>query len=174
MLTNIETTIFYFFNKTCHNTILDYVMPFITELGNKKFLFALAVGLLFFKRKHVKISGILLLAGLTMSYSVVYFLKNLIARPRPFLMMENTNILFAVGGFSFPSGHTTAAFLAASILSRCFKRGYIFYIAATSVAVSRIYLGVHFASDVFVGACIGTVIGVILVRIAKSTEFVSD
>ena len=72
--------------------------------------------------------------------------------------------------FSFPSGHAVLAFLTAFTMAKCFKRrsvSCILYVIASCVAISRIYLGVHYLSDVLVGAVIGVSIGAVLVYAAK-------
>ncbi|MEA3489869.1 MAG: phosphatase PAP2 family protein [Candidatus Omnitrophota bacterium] len=166
---NIDTAVFYFFSKTCHNAVLDVLMPCVTELGNSKILFLIAVIFLFIRKKRIRISGILLMAGLLFSYYTVHALKDLVERPRPFMVLEGVTALISVDGPSFPSGHATVAFFTALIMTKCFRRWYIFYSAAAAVAVSRIYLGVHYPLDVVAGAVLGTVIGYILVHVSKKT-----
>lgn len=167
IIKNMDTVIFYFFNKTCHVDVFDNIAIFITNLGDGSFVFMVAVCFLLFKKKSIRLSGVLLLAGLTISYYLVTALKDLMVRSRPFLVLPDVNVLVKANDFSFPSGHTSIAFMAAFLLTKCFGRWYIFYPVALLVAASRVYLGVHFPSDVIVGALIGTIIGYILVRTGK-------
>ena len=162
---SLEKTVFDFFNSTCHNIFCDWVMPVITRAGTGEFLFIVAVLMLFGKRK-VRFTGILMLAGLTLSHYVVHTLKELVQRPRPFLVLADVNTFYTPESFSFPSGHSTRIFMMAFILSKGFGKWYLFYAAALVVALSRPYLGVHYPSDIATGAAIGTCLGYILVRIS--------
>jgi len=168
MFIGIEREIFYFINKTSNNIICDYIMPVITEFGSGKFLFVVAVIMLCFKNRRLKTSALLLLAGITSSYYVVNLMKNLIERPRPFIALVDVNTIYTIGGFSCPSGHASMAFMAAFILTKCFKKGYIFFLVAASVAFSRIYLGFHYMSDVVIGSIIGYLIGFIVTSVSES------
>ena len=167
-LIGIERQIFYFINRTCHHEFLDMILPVITDLGSSVFLFVLALTLLVFKRKNARVAGILLMAGGTFSHYIVDVIKNFVARPRPFLILENVNTVFIVSGYSFPSGHSTRVFLAAYILTKCFGKWRFFYGIAVIVVLSRVYLGVHNPSDILAGAITGTVIAHILVKVAES------
>jgi len=171
MWSELDRTVFYFFNTTSHEPWLDYCMPFLTEIGSGQFLCAVGLVLMFLKAPNLKVSGVLLLAGLTFSYNICHALEVLVARPRPFLLLPGVNTLFTTSGFSFPSTHTAMAFTAALILSRGSGRnGYVFYIAALIVGASRMYLGLHFPSDVVAGAVIGLIVGHILTHVADNFE----
>ena len=86
-------------------------------------------------------------------------IKALINRPRPFEVLNITNLI-NVGSSSFPSGHTIAAFTALALLYRGYpKLRHLWFVLALLIGFSRIYLGVHFLTDVAVGALIGYVIG---------------
>jgi undecaprenyl-diphosphatase len=85
-------------------------------------------------------------------------LKNTIQRPRPFVNDPTIVPADVAGGYSFPSGHTSEAFATATALSIAYPKWYVIvpsYLWATSVGYSRMYLGVHYPSDVLGGAIAG-------------------
>jgi len=85
-------------------------------------------------------------------------LKNTIKRDRPFLTLSNViPIVEPSDKFSFPSGHTAAAFLMSTTLGLFLPAIRIpLYIWATWVGISRVYLGVHYPTDIFAGMILGT------------------
>lgn len=146
----------------------------------------IGLALAFFKKtRHF---GLAFLLGISVGAILTNgCLKLLVARPRPYADESSLYYQFwlLVGQHvepdnSFPSGHTTAAFAAAmAIFFRCDKRfSWIAFIGAFTVAVSRIYLAVHFPSDVLVGVivgiisgCIGTLIAVKAPKICYDIDF---
>ena len=96
---------------------------------------------------------------------VDWMVKPIIARPRPFVADTRARVVgYHPETYSFPSGHTTTSFAAATVfafaLSR--RRAAITWALAALVAFSRIYIGVHYPLDVVVGALIGVLIGVLV------------
>ena len=167
MLAALDTKVFYMINKGLSCKVLDNVMPVVTFLGSGEFIFVLAVLIILVFRKNEKaICGILMLAGLTVSYYVTDVIKELVARPRPFMSLADINNLAPEKGFSFPSGHAAVAFMAAFILARYFKKPVLLFLLASLVAVSRVYLGAHYPLDAIAGSCLGLVLGYILSHFA--------
>ena len=143
--------------------VLDAVMPVITLLGDAG-IFWIAIAVLFiFTRKYRK-TGIGMMFALMMGLLVCnIWLKPTIARIRPYdFQMEYflKEIPLLVGGmhdFSFPSGHTIASFEAAvMILLNSKKLGIPAMILACLIAFSRLYLYVHYPTDVIASILLGT------------------
>lgn len=142
----------------------DWFMPLITKLGDGGvFWIAVAVILIFTKkyRKTGAMMGVALLLGLLIGNLT---LKPLVARVRPYDMpgVQVDLLVSHLGDKSFPSGHTLACFEAASVLMLNDKRlGIPALVIAVSVALSRLYLYVHYPTDVLAGAVLGTLFGFI-------------
>ena len=107
-----------------------------------------------------------LLSGLAQgaSLGVTLILKELVGRPRPFSALTSVNVKhrWSAGGASFPSGHTSQAFSIATIFSLRYKKVGItvpFFLWAAAIGYTRIFLGVHYPSDVLGGAVIGVASG---------------
>ena len=109
------------------------------------------------------------MAGGTIAYYIgSHGIKLLVARPRPFITLPDVQLLMTETSFSFPSNHATMAFMAAFLLSKEFRKyDLLFYSLAVIVAVSRVYIGVHYPLDVFAGSILGTLIGYFLYKVAK-------
>lgn len=166
-LFSVEENLFYLINNGCQNPFFDVIMPVMTRLGSGAILFFVSIAMIFLQKKEKKRIGVVLLAGLTVTYYVVSFLKEVTARPRPYLVFPDVHVLIKEVSFSFPSFHTTDAFMAAMILSTFFKWHWIFFGLAALVGFSRVYVGVHYVSDVLAGALIGMLIGYVLVKVFR-------
>lgn len=141
--------------------LLDFLMPRITALGNGGLVWLAAAGGLLCTRKYRR-QGIYLLAGLAAGVLVGnVFLKHLVARARPCWLDPGVSLLVPVPqDYSFPSGHTLSSFVGAAILTRTDRRfGYAAIPLAVLIGFSRLYLYVHFPSDVLAGAVLGGCIG---------------
>ncbi|WP_052257229.1 phosphatase PAP2 family protein [Flavobacterium sp. AED] len=86
-------------------------------------------------------------------------LKQVVKRKRPFDSYTDIDQAISAGGYSFPSGHTSIAFATATALSMAYPKWYVIapsFVWASAVGYSRMHLGVHYPSDVFAGAILGT------------------
>lgn len=112
------------------------------------------------KNKQVQKKALKLVGSLAINTIVTHSLKNIINRDRPFEKYPTLiNPYEFKSGYSFPSGHTSVAFSTATSLAISCKKWYVVVPAftwAASVGYSRLYLGLHYPTDVLAGAIIGT------------------
>ena len=161
-----DTAILDFIRDNLKCGFLDVLMPYITAIGNGGILYIiLALFLIMFKRtrKYGIMLGAALLFGLIFGNLI---LKNVIARPRPFSGKEIELLISPPSDWSFPSGHTMASFEMASVvfyMNR--KTGYIAILVASLIAFSRLYLYVHFPTDVLGGLLLGTFFGFCAIKL---------
>jgi len=101
----------------------------------------------------------LYIAGSTVTtYLLNLAIKKLVRRPRPFVTDVHLVPVYRPGEYSFPSGHTSSAFSAVTSLSRVYPKWYVIapsFLWASAVGYSRMYLGVHYPTDVTSGAVLG-------------------
>lgn len=117
----------------------------------------MGVGLLQ-KDANTQRKAIVIGASLVASSGITYVMKKVVDRPRPFVTYPDINKLTTAESPSFPSGHTSIAFGAATSLSLEYPKWYVIapsYLWAGTVGYSRMHLGVHYPSDVLAGAVIG-------------------
>lgn len=177
-ITNIDLSILEFIQKNIRCDFLDAIVPPITHLAEKGiFWIAVALILICFKktRKTGFMVGAALLIGLALGNGV---LKNVVGRIRPYdldgsLLTEADLLVSGLSDFSFPSGHTLASFEAATVLLIRDKRmGIPALVLAILIALTRLYLYVHYPTDVIAGVIFGiafAVLGVFVVnRIYKA------
>ena len=154
------------------NNFLNSFFSWVTLIGSKEIVFLFFTCLfLFYKKNRQWIFP--LWFTLLVSAVVGFILKVLIQRPRPFQqgivsiisVLEKAN--HSTWNFSFPSSHTLIAFCMLPLLSKQFpKLKKLWFIFAVLVGLSRVYLGVHFLSDVIAGGIIGYFIGAWIIRLA--------
>ncbi|MCI2047054.1 MAG: phosphatase PAP2 family protein [Faecalibacterium sp.] len=135
----------------------DFCMPLISALGNHGLLWVvLALALLI--PKKTRRTGLVLSAALALDWGLCNgLLKPLVARTRPYDINTAIQLIAAKPhDYSFPSGHTAAAFTAVSALCQCKSRLFWpFFVCAGLIAFSRLYLYMHFPTDVLAGIVLG-------------------
>lgn len=166
MLISIDETVFRYVHSGCRSAIADPVMMFASGSTDGLLVFIAALCLMVLPRKRNKAAGLILLAGLEVSYQLTRALKHVVARPRPFEALSGISPMIHAQGFSMPSNHAATAFALAFILSRYYGKAPLFYAIAALIAISRVYVGVHFPGDVIAGSLLGIMIGYVLVSVA--------
>ena len=158
---NFDFTLLNAIQNNMRNSFMDKLMPKITLLGDKGLFFIfMAVIMLFFK--SYRDCGIACLTGLMCGVIVGNLIvKNIVRRSRPCWINHKINMLIEIPkDYSFPSGHTLAAFIFATVVMHYDKKfGIPAVIIASAIAFSRMYLYVHFPTDVFSGVILGIIIG---------------
>ncbi len=148
---------------------LDDVMIFSSSLANKGFIWILlAITLLFFKK--TRRIGVCVSVALIVNFLLVnVIIKPIVARPRPYEVNTALKILIPPPkDFSFPSGHTSASFSASLALYMHNRRwGIACIVLAVLISASRLYLCVHFPSDVIFGIFFGVISAYISSYICK-------
>ena len=148
----------------CHNAFTDGLFPVLTYLGEAGAVW-IVLALIFLCQKRTRYAGILTLCAMAAGFLLgEVLLKNAVCRERPFALFPDYTVLLISppSGFSFPSGHTCASFAAATVLSCQFKkRGIPALLLAGLIGFSRIFLFVHYPTDVLAGAILGAACGLL-------------
>ena len=179
---NIDFSILYWIQENLRCAFLDVVLPFLTTLcNNGEIWIACGIALLFFK-KYRRYGIFLLVALLLGSLIGNEIIKPLVARVRPCnaVSVLPDMLVKVPSSYSFPSGHTVSSVVGATVLTRANKKfGFAAIPVAALIAFSRLYVFVHFPTDVLVGALLGFAIGFACVTFgnklfARYSWFVSD
>lgn len=161
MMLSFDLAILDWIQANLCNSVLDFVMPLVSKLGNGGMIWiAFALLLLIFPKSRRTGAAMFVSLGLEVVCCNL-ILKPLVGRIRPFEINKAVELLVPrPTDFSFPSGHTGASFAAAGAL---FFRGDRMWIPscilAALIAFSRLYLYVHYPSDVLAGALLGIMAG---------------
>jgi membrane-associated phospholipid phosphatase len=175
----LDTSLFFFVNRSLVNPFFDWLMPVLS--GNAFFipvLILLVVGLLWKGGTRLRLCVLLLLLILPLGDTFICNnIKHAVARPRPFVTLPEARYFGSIGkGYippqineygvdmaankgsrtSMPSSHAANWFAATMILFIFYRRSLWFMLPmALAVSLSRVYNGVHYPSDVLVGAILG-------------------
>ena len=157
---NLDGGILLWLQEAVRNAVLTPLFTLYTHLGDSGLMWiALSVLLLCFKKtRKAGAAGLMaLLLSLMFTNGI---LKHLVERTRPWLVVEGlTHLVVENDPLSFPSGHTCAAFAAGATWSRYAERRWLKFLCVAQAALmsfSRLYVGVHYPSDVLAGALIGS------------------
>lgn len=170
VIQSIDVSILHFIQDNLTCSFLDKIMVVITSVGNAGFIWIMSGIALLCTKKYRKYGVMVLLALAFCGLVGNLTLKPIIARTRPFTAypLIKDLLIAAPTDFSFPSGHTMSSFAAATvILYMNRKLGIIAVSLSALIAFSRMYLYVHYPSDIFAGMIIGICMGLLSVMICK-------
>lgn len=168
MIQNIDFMILDSIQNLIRCTFLDEVLAFITHLGDTGVIWIATGIIMLFFRKYRK-CGVMVLASLVLCAVLTSgVIKPLVGRMRPFQIREFVPFIAPPGGYSFPSGHTSSSFTAATAIFLFHRRGgAVAYVLAALIAFSRLYFYVHFPTDVLTGAVLGILCAVLINKISS-------
>ncbi|MGM0368868.1 MAG: phosphatase PAP2 family protein [Bacillota bacterium] len=154
-LLNGDKRLLYFIYTTIRCRVLNLLMPYITNLGGARFVIGTSIIIFAIIDRQL---GSEVIVALAASHLVVQIIKRVANRPRPYITLQYIKELtIPFEPHSFPSGHTTAIFSLAVTLSFYLPAfSLILILLATLVGISRVYLGVHYPSDVLMGGLLGS------------------
>ena len=155
---------FQYLYKRYRRPSLIRMMYYISFLGGASFTLLLTFILILFGENEIYRLGWQMLLALSSSYLFVHCMKRIVNRPRPYKMFNLIDLFkIPAESYSFPSGHTTSSFALALTISYYFpKLSLLCFSLAVLVGFSRIYLGVHYPSDVIIGALTGITFSIIV------------
>lgn len=164
----MDIQILNFINDYLHGCdFINQLAKIISIISDNGYIW-IALGLFLMIFKKTRKAGFVTLCGVLATLLVnTIVLKNVFARPRPFV--ENSDFVTFLNSIgmslpldnSFPSGHTFVSFCCSAILVLELRKKWGFiYILSSCIALSRIFLCVHYPTDVLAGALIGTLVGV--------------
>lgn len=176
ILQQIDSSIFFFINGTLANPVTDFLMPMFTNDWGLRVGYAVAM-ILCLIFGNVRLRWMVLFSAIVLVLSdqiAANLLKDLIGRLRPCQTFDADSINLLVhcgGGKSMPSAHASNAFGQGIFFSIFFKKIRPYLLTyAVMVALSRVFVGVHYPFDILMGALIGTVIAIAVAFLYKQFE----
>ena len=169
VVSGLDHSLFRLMNEVWVSPSLDYLMPFLSRIGNLGGIWLVLLGTIaiFGKQagRRVALAGFV---ALVVGFACSELIKDLTMRPRPFLVLPDVRLLVAAPhSYAFPSGHTTSSFATATgvllaarkVLGRTPVWSLGMLVLAVAISYSRIYVGVHWPTDVAAGTVLGMASG---------------
>lgn len=171
-----DHSLFLWINQLPHPLFLVFLALLLSGAGSLGLIWFIVAILFIFKERHQPKILLELLFGIISAFFVSELAKTFFSRLRPELTFSQVEIYTKVytkvnNYLAFPSTHSTIAFTAAFILAKLFPKGkFYFYLLAFLIAFSRVYLGVHYFSDIFAGGLLGLTIGWLVIRLLYTNQ----
>lgn len=156
-ITELDGRILLFIQEYLRFEWLNPIVLFLTRLGDAGVIWILLAAVFLIQKKYQKTGISMAIALLLGLLATNVLLKNWVCRPRPYVTIPGLDALVTAGDWSFPSGHSTSS-MAAAVVIFCRtprKIGIPAMILGVLICLSRLYVGVHYPSDVICGALIG-------------------
>ena len=152
-----------------YSPLIDRLMVGITSSGNLGLIWILTALVLILIEPR-RTFGYLILIVLLLCIAIGnLIIKNTVKRNRPFFHKNYKLIIKQPWDYSFPSGHTLSSFAAATVILRMnLILGICSVVYAFLIALSRLYLRVHFFTDVFFSILLGTTLGIVVIKLYES------
>jgi len=152
---NLDVYIFYAINSGLNNTFFNILMPIIANLGLYSFWILICILLAIFGGEKGRNVALICFVAIVVGYFSAEILKIIFARPRPFEVLAGVNLFGMETEYSFPSTHATEVFIGCTIIGKKYGHLIPLICLAMLVSISRVYLGVHYPSDILGGALLG-------------------
>jgi len=165
IIRNFDNTVMESIRNYLRCSFLDAIMPFITKLGSAGAIWIVVAFAFLNSTKYSRFGFMLIISLLACLLLGNLTLKPLVERTRPCDMNTVIQLLIArPTDFSFPSGHTMSSFAAACVIWNAnANMGIVAFVLASLIAFSRLYLYVHYPSDILAGIIIGVFISVVVI-----------
>ena len=165
LVQRFDSSILLYIKDNMQGSIMDKSMVISSYLGNGGIIWIIIVAILMINKKYRKI-GFMALGALILSTILgEEILKNVVRRIRPSENIPAIDLLISKPlSYSFPSGHTTSSFAVAGVLAKYFKRYAVVFLGAASlIGFSRLYLYVHYPTDILAGIGLGLLCSTIII-----------
>ncbi len=166
----IDKYIIEFISKNLQSEVLNIIISFFSFAGDDGFIWMVLICTLMMSKKYRKI-GCIAACAFLLSRITVDILKPLIARPRPFEELSHLKIYIdRPTTYSFPSGHAITSFATIGVLINTLKNNFYkigLVLLALFITFSRLYLLVHYPSDILIGMMLGLIVSEIALHSFK-------
>ncbi len=172
-LQNLDSSILLWIQENLRSELLTPLLTFITTTGNGGLIWIVLTCFLLAFKKTRKAGAVCAMALILSLVFTNLLIKPLVARVRPYEVIEGLiPLIEKQRDFSFPSGHSSAAFAAAWVMLRKLpkKLGAPAMVYAAIIAFSRLYLGVHYPSDVLAGIVLGILYAAVAMWLASKSK----